>query len=716
MPRLSGPRDRRSVPSFGATGSPNKIRSLKAFHDYESGPEGGAYIPDIPRRPTSLGNLAAELVASPVTLKKFRRANMNQSSLEQRTGDRTGPESPRYQADARPEQVVLMPYHDDFEEIETRSPTTGPKSLLTRSTKSRPNSSSSSLAPTSGSGLPPLQTKVADQDGLEPLAEEDLDLASFDLVIPAHGPGSQYSLETRSELLFSTEHLKMIFDDPVLLQRFSNFLYATKLESLPLLLYYMDALKASKAINYANSITQSLSCIKGLDFSGEPVARTVNESLMEKANQAFEVLAREVLPAYITYTWIQTVSVTIKRRIADTLPVHLRDLSQGLAEVFCLTDPSRPDNPIVFASEEFHKTTQYGIGYALGRNCRFLQGPKTNTSSMRRLKEKIDACQEHSETFLNYRRDGTPFMNLLMVAPLYDSRGVARYFIGAQVDVSGLAKECAGLESLERLIEKQQQEQQHQQHQQEKPTSQQETTADARVGGNNTRDSRGDEFQELAGMLSLPELKVVREAGGVVHRTYQGGPADTEAVANWHKPRLVIRNDDDTAFDRRESDPLLQLSRATGGVGGGGRLRGVYEHYLLVRPHPNLRILFASPSMRVPGMLQSSFLSRIGGAPTTRDAIAQAFADGHGVTAKVRWLTKVGGGGTAGTAADSLSADGGGKGRWIHCTPLLGGNGAVGVWMVVLVDDEAEASIRRSRDAPPEGWRRRGGGSVRGPV
>lgn len=43
-----------------------------------------------------------------------------------------------------------------------------------------------------------------------------------------------------------------------------------------------------------------------------------------------------------------------------TLPPHLREASEGLAEVFCLTDPSRPDNPIVFASEGLWKV--YGFG------------------------------------------------------------------------------------------------------------------------------------------------------------------------------------------------------------------------------------------------------------------------------------------------------------------------------------------------------------------
>lgn len=39
-----------------------------------------------------------------------------------------------------------------------------------------------------------------------------------------------------------------------------------------------------------------------------------------------------------------------------------------------------------------------------------------------------------------------------MVAPLYDDRGVVRYFIGAQVDVSGLVDEGRGVESFRSLL------------------------------------------------------------------------------------------------------------------------------------------------------------------------------------------------------------------------------------------------------------------------
>src|SRR6478609_8778679 len=189
---------------------------------------------------------------------------------------------------------------------------------------------------------------------------------------------------------------------------------------------------------------------------------------------------------------------------------------------------------------EFHRTTQYGMDYVLGRNCRFLQGPKTNPFSVKRIRDKLAAGQDHCETFLNYRRDGSPFMNLLMVSPLYDSRGVVRYHLGAQVDVSGLVKECAGLDSLETLMAD-------------------ENPENERYPGESEqrkKDEQKDEFQELAEMFDLAELKTVREAGGAFHRTHQQDVRQTDAVpANWNKPRLVFR--DDATINRRPSDPVL---------------------------------------------------------------------------------------------------------------------------------------------------------------
>ncbi|KAI9806088.1 MAG: hypothetical protein M1833_004495 [Piccolia ochrophora] len=487
------------------------------------------------------------------------------------------------------------------------------------------------------STLPPLQTTGPpdDSDTMEPLLDDDP--KSYDLVAPPDANSKAFSLETRAGQLFSREHLEIIFADPALLLKFTAFLSSYRPRSVPILIYYLDAMKAIKAISYANAVAEALEPIDDLDFTTHPARSTVNSVLEDKAEKAFEALVREELPAYITHSYVQVVSLSITRRITGTLPMDLREASEGLAEVFCLTDPSRPDNPIVFASEEFHRTTQYGMSYAIGRNCRFLQGPRTNPFSITRIRDALEAGREHCEVFLNYR-------------------GRLRYFIGAQVDVSGIVKECSDMESFRRLVTKDN------------------VYDDVDGEASQEKDSRKDELQELSEMLNMQELETVRRWGGRMHREPQEDELDGSST-NWHKPRLLLAE---------PSPDLNKNYQLSGRVSG--KLIGVYEHYLLVRPYPSMRVLFASPSLRVPGILQSPFMDKIGGSSRVRDELTQALAEGRGVTAKVRWLSKV---------------DEDGRNRWIHCTPLVGSNGQIGVWMVVIVDEEKEKVNRRWRQAPP---------------
>ncbi|KAI1112619.1 hypothetical protein F5Y14DRAFT_254105 [Nemania sp. NC0429] len=574
--------------------------------------------------------------------------------------------------------------------------TSSTKSHPTRSTQSPAVSTAStaSIATTPETHLTGLQsTHLADHDGLKPLAAEEIDPASFDLVAPPQAPEPQFSVEEKSELLLSAEHLQVIFDDPKHMQKFTDFLYALRPDSVPRLNYYLGLVKALKAIRYADAIIKELVSIDKTPSTELPLAETISKSLMSRADETFGVLAREELPAYVTHVWARMVNKTIKQRITNTLPPNLRDLSEGLAGVFCLTDPSRDDNPMVFASEEFHRATQYGRGFALGRNCRFLQGPKTNQHSVRRLKEMLVAGREHCEPLLNYRRDGSVFMNLLMIAPLYDNRGHIRYHLGAQVDVSGLLRECAGLASLGELVVRKQR--------------QSESSAKHRYQNlDELRPSR-DVLSDLAETLTLSELRIVQASGNMMYNTHSGKPTSTGSnpSTNDSKVPSLIRDEEPPV----EEVPLANSTSSSSvpipsspSTSLPSHLRSIFDHYLLVRPCPTLRILFASPSLRVPGILQSPFMSRIGGPQSIRDAISQAFRDGDGITTKIQWLARP----MPSGLTPSLVLQGG-RSRWIHTTPLLGVNGAVGVWMVVLVDDEEgkkkkkTTQQQRAPGAPP---------------
>lgn len=97
-----------------------------------------------------------------------------------------------------------------------------------------------------------------------------------------------------------------------------------------------------------------------------------------------------------------------------------------------ISDPSRPDNPMIYVSEEFETQTGYTAEEALGRNCRFLQGPETDPKAVQAIRDALAAQTEITIDILNYRKDGTKFWNRLRIRPLFDDKGKLLYFAGAQ--------------------------------------------------------------------------------------------------------------------------------------------------------------------------------------------------------------------------------------------------------------------------------------------
>ncbi|MEO0463286.1 MAG: PAS domain-containing protein [Pseudomonadota bacterium] len=101
-----------------------------------------------------------------------------------------------------------------------------------------------------------------------------------------------------------------------------------------------------------------------------------------------------------------------------------------------LCDPHQPDLPIVFANRAFRRLTGYSEEETVGRNCRFLQGPRTDPEPVARIREAIANEDVVVVELLNYRKNGTTFWNALHLGPIYDDAGKLVYFFGSQWDVS----------------------------------------------------------------------------------------------------------------------------------------------------------------------------------------------------------------------------------------------------------------------------------------
>jgi PAS domain S-box-containing protein len=101
-----------------------------------------------------------------------------------------------------------------------------------------------------------------------------------------------------------------------------------------------------------------------------------------------------------------------------------------------VTDPRLPDNPIVLANQAFLDLSGYSAEEVVGRNCRFLQGPRTDPAQVAKLRDAIAAEQEATIELLNYRKDGTSFWNELFISPVHDDAGRLLYFFSSQKDIS----------------------------------------------------------------------------------------------------------------------------------------------------------------------------------------------------------------------------------------------------------------------------------------
>ncbi|CAM9397812.1 unnamed protein product [Ectocarpus sp. 12 AP-2014] len=118
---------------------------------------------------------------------------------------------------------------------------------------------------------------------------------------------------------------------------------------------------------------------------------------------------------------------------------------------FTISDPSMPDNPIVYASQGFLTLTGYTIQNVIGRNCRFLQGPGTDPRAIDIIRRGVAEGRDTSVCLMNYKADGTPFWNQFFVAALRDDTGKIVNFVGVQGEVHEEAQDRDFRERLRKI-------------------------------------------------------------------------------------------------------------------------------------------------------------------------------------------------------------------------------------------------------------------------
>jgi len=175
------------------------------------------------------------------------------------------------------------------------------------------------------------------------------------------------------------------------------------------------------------SLQQSVSLLK---LENEKLRSSITEHLGEE--KAGELLNQKNLQEQ----GLIAANATDATKVLDDPDFSFIKAIQTAQQNFVVTDPSLPDNPIVYATQGFLNLTGYTLDQVLGRNCRFLQGPETDPKAVEKIRKAIEAGEDCSVCLLNYRVDGTTFWNQFFIAALRDAAGNITNYVGVQCKVS----------------------------------------------------------------------------------------------------------------------------------------------------------------------------------------------------------------------------------------------------------------------------------------
>jgi diguanylate cyclase (GGDEF)-like protein/PAS domain S-box-containing protein len=120
----------------------------------------------------------------------------------------------------------------------------------------------------------------------------------------------------------------------------------------------------------------------------------------------------------------------------DTALISAELLSSALRNLPAASTITDAEQRIIFANQAFEAISGYSLTELLGVNCRILQGKDTDAATVAELRMSLHDGHPFRGRILNYRKDGTPFWNLLTVTPLRNAEMRITHFVSVQLDVT----------------------------------------------------------------------------------------------------------------------------------------------------------------------------------------------------------------------------------------------------------------------------------------
>ncbi|HTI01263.1 MAG TPA: PAS domain-containing protein [Acidisoma sp.] len=122
---------------------------------------------------------------------------------------------------------------------------------------------------------------------------------------------------------------------------------------------------------------------------------------------------------------------------SDPIPTLLRDYFERSSIALALAHAD-DDHPLVLVNAGFQRLTGYPSEEVIGRNCRMMQRGAENRAARDKIHPFLrqDQAANLRTPIVNFRKNGTPFVNLLYMSKLRSPDRRIRFIFASQFDIS----------------------------------------------------------------------------------------------------------------------------------------------------------------------------------------------------------------------------------------------------------------------------------------
>ncbi len=118
----------------------------------------------------------------------------------------------------------------------------------------------------------------------------------------------------------------------------------------------------------------------------------------------------------------------------DELSLVIAAARAATADIALITNATQA---ILYVSASFTAMTGYEQAELMGQNCRVLQGPGTDSTTRRLMREVLASGEVFEGEILNYRKDGSAFWTALKIIPMRVGSDTAiTHYVSIQRDIS----------------------------------------------------------------------------------------------------------------------------------------------------------------------------------------------------------------------------------------------------------------------------------------